>query len=108
MMGYSGSGTATGFFGGRPFPGTLRMASTAEGSYMAICPTNFIGFIPFLCSLVLVAPWFIPTWQLMSFYFNESSDLRMRVAGYKDVDSYACGAEPIGRQQYQGGNVCQR
>jgi hypothetical protein len=42
---------SAGFLGGRPFPRTLRMASRAESSYMAVGPTYTLGLMPATRSL---------------------------------------------------------
>jgi hypothetical protein len=46
--------------GGRPRPGTLRMASRAEGSYIAVGPEYDTGLIPALSSLFFAALGFMP------------------------------------------------
>ena len=43
-------------FGGLPLPGTLRMASTTEGSYKPVGPAYPVGFMPFLINCILTAP----------------------------------------------------
>ena len=52
---FSGSG-----FFGLPGGGTVRIASTADGSYTPVCPIIFTGFIPFFCSLLFVAVCVMP------------------------------------------------
>jgi hypothetical protein len=42
-------------FGGLPLPGTLRIASNADSSYIAACPTYPFGFIPATLSRIFAA-----------------------------------------------------
>jgi hypothetical protein len=57
LAGFAG---ASGFVFGRPLPGTLRIASRADGSYIAVGPEYPMGFIPALSSLFFAALWLIP------------------------------------------------
>jgi hypothetical protein len=46
-------------FFGLPLPGTFRIASTTEGSYIAVGPAYPFGFIFFLISCIFTAPGFL-------------------------------------------------
>jgi len=58
-QGYFSGVSGLGFFG-LPGGGTVRIASTADGSYTPVCPIIFTGFIPFFCSLLFVAVCVMP------------------------------------------------
>jgi hypothetical protein len=65
FAGLAGSGAAA--FLGLPFPGTLRIASTTEGSYIFVLPTLRTGFIPAVRNRTLTVSKGMPRFSAISF-----------------------------------------
>jgi hypothetical protein len=89
VLGFLALGFAAGFgftLGGRPFPGTLRMASRAEAGYTGEC---VIGLIPAIISRCRTVVSFIPSFSAISAtvkpsIFNISENLTEKLSFFKN------------------------